>query len=49
MVPKESKLFMTEFGKPYLFPLKGVGTSQGVTMTKRVEDSVKSECQSVMD
>ncbi len=49
IAPKESIIiYDIELGKPYLFPF-WVGTPQGVTMTKRVEDSVKSECQSVID
>jgi hypothetical protein len=49
IAPKESTIiYGIELGKPYLFPF-WVETPQGATMTKRVEESVKSESRSVID
>ena len=38
-----------ELGKPYEFPIIWVGSPQGPTMAQRVAETVKSECQPVMD
>jgi len=38
-----------ELGKPYELPIIWVGSPQGPTTTQRVAETVKSECQSIMD
>ncbi len=38
-----------ELGKPHELPIILVGTPQGATMAQGVAETVKSECQSVMD
>jgi hypothetical protein len=44
IAPKESTIiYGIELGKPYLFPCLG-RNSEGATITKRVEDSVKILC-----
>ena len=38
-----------ELGKPYELPVIWVESPQGTTTAQRVAETVKSECQSVMD